>query len=308
VEQGTSNRDNPNGYRSVSDRGLLLDGAAGSINAGPIVDPDFMSYWLVAQSGQLDCVHLGDRNFVDNGNWAFGSGGNAGAQPTWLPNPDHTGPQITDVSSHHFLFSPQSSLGVLYQVSNGGGKFDVKLTFADNSSATVSMEGPDWYQDRSPPSAPWGTGLATQRKLGVYTGTGSVDVALLDQPLNVAEGVINVASLQAAGLGNFAGKELKSITFLNPFCFNPSYPNPANGAGFAILAATLGGLGNGLCYPNCDGSTVAPILNVNDFVCFNNRFVAGDSYANCDGSSLPPVLNVNDYVCFLGKYAAGCTQ
>lgn len=29
-------------------------------------------------------------------------------------------------------------------------------------------------------------------------------------------------------------------------------------------------------------------------------------YANCDNSSISPVLNVNDFVCFLSKYAAGC--
>jgi hypothetical protein len=61
------------------------------------------------------------------------------------------------------------------------------------------------------------------------------------------------------------------------------------------------------CYPNCDGSTLPPILNVNDFQCFLNRFAAGESYANCDGSTLPPVLNVNDFQCFLNTYAAGCS-
>ena len=30
-------------------------------------------------------------------------------------------------------------------------------------------------------------------------------------------------------------------------------------------------------YANCDGSTTAPILNVNDFVCFQQRFAAEDS-------------------------------
>jgi hypothetical protein len=60
------------------------------------------------------------------------------------------------------------------------------------------------------------------------------------------------------------------------------------------------------CEPNCDGSTNPPVLNVNDFVCFNNRFALGDPYANCDASTLPPVLNVNDYVCFISKYGAGC--
>jgi cytochrome c peroxidase len=59
-------------------------------------------------------------------------------------------------------------------------------------------------------------------------------------------------------------------------------------------------------YANCDGSTVQPVLNVNDFVCFLNRFGAGDPYANCDGSTTPPVLNVNDFVCFLNRFGAGC--
>ena len=61
------------------------------------------------------------------------------------------------------------------------------------------------------------------------------------------------------------------------------------------------------CYPNCDASTTAPILNVADFTCFLNRFAAGDSYANCDGSTTVPVLNVADFTCFLNSFAAGCT-
>ena len=60
------------------------------------------------------------------------------------------------------------------------------------------------------------------------------------------------------------------------------------------------------CYANCDGSVAAPILNVNDFTCFLNRFAAGDPYANCDGSTAVPVLNVNDFTCFLNSYATGC--
>jgi hypothetical protein len=60
------------------------------------------------------------------------------------------------------------------------------------------------------------------------------------------------------------------------------------------------------CYANCDGSTAAPVLNVNDFTCFLNRFAAGESYANCDGSTAAPVLNVNDFTCFLNQFAVGC--
>jgi hypothetical protein len=60
------------------------------------------------------------------------------------------------------------------------------------------------------------------------------------------------------------------------------------------------------CYPNCDNSTAAPILNVNDFICFQTRFAAGDSYANCDHSTTTPILNVNDFICFQTQFAAGC--
>jgi len=60
------------------------------------------------------------------------------------------------------------------------------------------------------------------------------------------------------------------------------------------------------CYANCDQSTTAPVLNVNDFMCFLNMYAAGDPNANCDGSTIPPILNVNDFQCFLTKYAAGC--
>jgi hypothetical protein len=62
----------------------------------------------------------------------------------------------------------------------------------------------------------------------------------------------------------------------------------------------------GSCYANCDGSTIAPVLNVNDFICFQTRFAAGDSYANCDNSTTAPVLNINDFICFQQKFAAGC--
>ncbi len=61
------------------------------------------------------------------------------------------------------------------------------------------------------------------------------------------------------------------------------------------------------CYANCDGSTIPPVLNVNDFACFLNAYAAGDPYANCDGSTTQPVLNVLDFACFLNQYAAGCS-
>lgn len=55
-------------------------------------------------------------------------------------------------------------------------------------------------------------------------------------------------------------------------------------------------------------STTPPILDVNDFVCFQHLLSVGDPNANCDGSVLQPLLNINDFTCFFNRYAAGCPQ
>ncbi len=34
---------------------------------------------------------------------------------------------------------------------------------------------------------------------------------------------------------------------------------------------------------------------------------AASCYANCDGSTAPPVLNINDFICFLNKFSVGCS-
>jgi hypothetical protein len=69
------------------------------------------------------------------------------------------------------------------------------------------------------------------------------------------------------------------------------------------------------CYANCDGSTVEPVLNVDDFTCFINEYAQAQTlpheqqvaaYANCDGSTVSPALNVDDFTCFINQYAQGC--
>jgi hypothetical protein len=57
------------------------------------------------------------------------------------------------------------------------------------------------------------------------------------------------------------------------------------------------------CYPNCNGSTQPPVLNVDDFVCFSQRFAGADPYADCNHDN---ALNVEDFVCFQAAFAAGC--
>jgi len=55
-------------------------------------------------------------------------------------------------------------------------------------------------------------------------------------------------------------------------------PGPASGGQFACgggFWGTPGAGGPAPCYANCDGSTIAPILNVNDFICFQQQYAAG---------------------------------
>jgi hypothetical protein len=76
---------------------------------------------------------------------------------------------------------------------------------------------------------------------------------------------------------------------------------------FTLTGGFWAGIGSTLaCYPNCDGSSVAPILNVDDFTCFINKFALNDAYANCDGSTVAPILNVDDFTCFINQFALGC--
>lgn len=76
-----------------------------------------------------------------------------------------------------------------------------------------------------------------------------------------------------------------------------------NGCGATVSVAVAL---NVTCYPNCDDSTTAPILNVADFTCFVQRFNAGEAWANCDGSTIAPTLNILDFACFMDRMAAGC--
>ena len=79
-----------------------------------------------------------------------------------------------------------------------------------------------------------------------------------------------------------------------------------NGFFPGLLSNVMGPIVRPPCYANCDSSTTVPLLNTLDFICFLNRFAAGDSYANCDGSTTAPVLNVLDFSCYMNRFAGGC--
>ena len=109
-------------------------------------------------------------------------------------------------------------------------------------------------------------------------------------------------NLGSAGIGGSGNPDVRALTVHAGLLTMGGDFTTANGAGALRWARW----GCQACYPNCDSSTVAPVLNVNDFICFQSKFAAGDTYANCDGSTTAPILNVNDFICFQASFAAGC--
>ena len=63
--------------------------------------------------------------------------------------------------------------------------------------------------------------------------------------------------------------------------------------------------GNRQCYADCDNSTSPPRLNIQDFLCFLNKFAIKDPYANC---TVDASIDLADFACFMNRFAAGCPQ
>ena len=67
--------------------------------------------------------------------------------------------------------------------------------------------------------------------------------------------------------------------------------------------------GMSICYADCDPSTGMGVLDIFDFLCFQNSFVNGESYAcDCDitTGTNPPVCDIFDFLCFQNAFVGGC--
>ena len=195
------NPDDPAGYRSIHDRGLHF-------NVGGPSAPLFDGYRVVDAPYTLDVVHLGNRDTVNGGVWAFeptANGNAVGTQPAWLADVDQTAPQTTHVADP-ILLDGASSASLLFLVSDGGGAFDVVFGFSSGSPVVATVSGTGWLGGALPSVA--GVDDAYPAGAGLRLDESAVD------------------------LSAHAGRVLTSVTFQNP-----SDP----GAAYAIVAMNVAG-------------------------------------------------------------------
>jgi PQQ-like domain len=83
-----------------------------------------------------------------------------------------------------------------------------------------------------------------------------------------------------------------------------SHSDPAGIRGMSVMkfASLVDG-----CYADCDQSTGVGVLDVFDFLCFQNSFVNAQPYAcDCDTSTGPGVCDVFDFLCFQSAFVGAC--
>jgi hypothetical protein len=251
------NRCDLNGYRAIADRGLLCDGTqTNALNyGGGAVGYNGMFYSVYGADHQSDMIHMGNRTVAAGGirNWSAtcpqGTTNGNGLRPSWLNNDDQTTPQTSDLSAFGAVFGPNTMLGLLYHVSNVDAvttlaSFDVLLQFTDGTSVTVTPSATDWFGTNAQVlpghTNSDGSGLETQRVLGIYHGTSNTDRATdgggTSGALKVDEAVISTTSLQNIGF-NPVGKTLQFITFQNFRSGNAAHDSTYSALG--IYSSTL---------------------------------------------------------------------
>jgi len=57
------------------------------------------------------------------------------------------------------------------------------------------------------------------------------------------------------------------------------------------------------CYADCDQSTAIGALDLQDFLCYQQRFLAADLYSDCNQDGKHDIF---DFLCFQDHFIHGC--
>jgi len=192
------------------------------------------------------------------------------------------------------------------------------ITYDSGSGPTLYMYGTVGFQ-----SAPQIVGLL-KFDGQVWTPAGGIggfsvinDMTLFDdgrgQALYVGGGFTAMGGVPAQNIARFDGQNWEplgagmlngGVRVLAPV---PTARGPAllalgefthAGGGASPTTALWVGCPN--CYADCD---LSGKLNVNDFICFINKYAVRAPEANC---TVDGVIDVADFVCFMGEFGRGC--
>ncbi len=287
AEQG--NPDNPDGYRSIADRALhFADGTPFTLGAAGF------RYQFVETAFTNDLVYLGNRNVVGIGcNCPFDAVAdfdNIGTQPNWL-----TDPFVTSVTTNvmpALSMTANTRIAVLYNYTNGGGFFDMTLGFADASSVTLTLQGPDWFANNNGVADFPGFGVDSQAVLAGplsggdgFPGTQDHDMGNPGAPLNLVEAVVTRDRIMFDFGIDIAGRSLTAITFDN---------RTSDRGNVAIYAVTADGAeGGSVCGCEFDGSAGVDVF---DLLAYLDLWFASAPAANID---TVPGVDVFDLLFFL---------
>lgn len=219
-EQGDPDR--PEGYRTIGDRGLVVDTAT-SVGGGTYsVISGNRQYSFESRPDVLDMVIIGRRSVVAVWDTVSGDAGNIGIAPNWDPT-GGTGTVLSNTTtlSPTLTLGADFEIGVLSHGTEGGGSFMMTLGFADATSVTVQLDAPDWFANgNGAPGAP-SAGVASQALLTPaplsggdgFDAVASHDRAESGAPLNLTQGVVTQTSLFNQLGFDVTGKQLETITF-----------------------------------------------------------------------------------------------
>ncbi len=131
---------------------------------------------------------------------------------------------------------------------------------------------------------------------------------LVDVPAMLGGGVFHVGTPFAANAGGDAVPDM-TPTLQG---FDPDPPLPSPPAAFLVDFRDGPVTGGGAtiiidgCYADCDPNGGAGVLDIFDFLCFQDSFVSGEPYAcDCD-TSTGPICDIFDFLCFQDAFVSGC--
>jgi Peptidase family M1 domain/Bacterial Ig-like domain len=130
---------------------------------------------------------------------------------------------------------------------------------------------------------------------------GSLTVSLmLSSPLPAGNYTLTIADTVRCAAGGLA-LDGEMVSPNDPLSLPSGEGLPG---GSTVIGFTVEG---SLCYADCDQSSGVGVLDIFDFLCFQDRFVAGDPYAcDCDTSTGAGVCDIFDFLCFQDAFVAGC--